>query len=116
MAGDVFSIPMVRGGIVAGVDLNNIDLSNLDLSALDRVALWYGGLPSSVQTALTLVVGAVVAYAAFKIVAKIVKGIITSVIVAILAFLLTTVPGNMILSHAYDRVEQQVTASLSQSH
>nr|WP_236029580.1 hypothetical protein [Bifidobacterium miconisargentati] len=95
--------------------MNNIDLSNLDLSALDRAALWYGGLPSSAQTALTLAVGAVVAYVAFKIVAKIIKGVITSVIVAVLAFLLTTVPGNMILSHAYDRVEQQVTTSLSQS-
>ena len=95
------------------IDLNNIDLTNLDLSALDRIAVWYGGLPASVQTALTVVVGAVVAYVAFKIVAKIIKGIVVSAIVAILAFLLTTVPGNMILHQAYDRVEQQVATSLN---
>ncbi|QTB91082.1 hypothetical protein BSD967_01115 [Bifidobacterium saguini] len=100
---------------IAGVDLNNVDLSNLDLSVLDRIAVWYGGLPSSVQTGVTIVVGAVVAYVVFKIVAKIIKGLIISIIAAVLAFLLTTVPGNMILSNAYDRVEQQVSTSLSQS-
>ncbi|KAB7788491.1 hypothetical protein [Bifidobacterium cebidarum] len=101
--------------IVSGVDLNNVDLSNLDLSALDRVAVWYGGLPSTLQTGITIVVGAAVAYVVFKIVAKIIKGLVMSIIAAVLAFLLTTVPGNMILSNAYDRVEQQVSTSLSQS-
>lgn len=70
-------------------------------------------MPSTAQTALTFVVGAVVAYIAFKIVAKIIKGIVMSVIAAILAFLLTTVPGNLLLSQAYNNVEQRITTSLS---
>ena len=96
------------------IDLNNIDLTNLDLSVLDRIAVWYGGLPGVAQTALSVVVGAVVAYVVFKIVIKIIKGIVVSLIIAALAFLLTTVPGNMILHQAYDRVEQQVATSLSE--
>ncbi|MBT1163588.1 hypothetical protein [Bifidobacterium felsineum] len=109
------SVAGAVNAIVSGVDLNNVDLSNLDLSVLDRIAVWYGGLPSTVQTGVTIVVGAIVAYVVFKIVAKIIKGLVMSIIAAVLAFLLTTVPGNMILSNAYDRVEQQVSTSLSQS-
>ncbi|WP_169240621.1 hypothetical protein [Bifidobacterium olomucense] len=109
------TIDTARGGNMTDIDLTNIDVTNLDLSALDRVAVWYGNLPDAAQKALSIVIGAVVAYVVFKIVAKIIKGIVISAIAAILAFLLATVPGNMILSNAYDRVEQQVTASLSQA-
>lgn len=94
------------------IDLSNVDLSNIDLSIFDRFALWYAGLPSAVQTLLTVAVGAAVAYVVFRIVIKIIKGVIASVIAAIIAFLLMTVPGNMLLSQTVDRVEQRITTSL----
>ncbi|MBT1181888.1 hypothetical protein JS531_07970 [Bifidobacterium sp. CP2] len=93
-------------GIIA-----DIDWSNVDLSTLERVAVWYEGLPDAAKTVLTVAVGAVVAVIVFKIVAKIVKGVLVSVIAAVLTFLIATVPGNMILSQTYDRIEQQVTSS-----
>ncbi|MBT1173279.1 hypothetical protein JS528_07935 [Bifidobacterium sp. MA2] len=95
------------------IDLNNINLDNLDLSAIDRFVIWYGTLPDSVRTGVSIAVGAMIGYVVFRIVAKIIKGVLKAVIAAILAFLITTVPGNMILSNAYDRVEQQITTSLN---
>ena len=37
---------------------------------------------------------------------------IMAVIAAILAFLISTVPGNLLLSSAFDRVQQEVTTHL----
>lgn len=48
----------------------------------------------------------------FKIVARLVKGLVTAVIAAILAFLISTVPGNLLLSSAFDRIQQEVTTHL----
>ena len=56
-------------------------------SGFDQFVLWYGNLPQLAQTAITVVVGAIVAYLVFKIVAHLVKGLVTAVIAAILAFL-----------------------------
>ncbi|PWG60271.1 hypothetical protein [Bifidobacterium catulorum] len=80
-------------------------------SAINNIITWYGQLPGTAQTVLTIVVGGVVAYAVFKIAIRVISGLLVSVIVAALAFLLTTVPGNMLLSQAYDRIEQQVNGS-----
>ncbi|MCH9275523.1 hypothetical protein JS533_004425 [Bifidobacterium amazonense] len=95
------------------LDLSNVDLSKLDLSFIDRIVLWYGTLPDSVRTLITVAVGGAVAYVVFRIVIKIIKGMIGAAVAAVLAFLLTTVPGNMLLSQAFDRVEQQISTSLS---
>lgn len=67
---------------------------------------------AAAQTAITVVVGAIVAYLVFKIVAHLVKGLVTAVIAAILAFLISTVPGNLLLSSAFDRIQQEVTTHL----
>ena len=75
--------------------------------AVDQIVLWYGGLPSAAQMALTVAVGVLLAWAAFKIVMRVIKGLVASVIAAILVFLLTTMPGNMLLAQAFDRLEQQ---------
>ena len=42
-------------------------------SGFDQFVLWYGNLPQLAQTAITVVVGAIVAYLVFKIVAHLVK-------------------------------------------
>ena len=73
-------------------------------SGFDQFVLWYGNLPQLAQTAITVVVGAIVAY--------LVKGLVTAVIAAILAFLISTVPGNLLLSSAFDRIQQEVTTHL----
>ena len=89
-------------------------LSKLDLSAFDRIAVWYGMLPAAAKSVITIAVGAVLAYVAFKVVTRIVKTVLHAVIAAVLAFLIGTVPGNLILSRTFDRVEQQVGPSISQ--
>ena len=73
-------------------------------SGFDQFVLWYGNLPQLAQTAITVVVGAIVAH--------LVKGLVTAVIAAILAFLISTVPGNLLLSSAFDRIQQEVTTHL----
>ena len=83
-------------------------------STIDQIILWYGQLPSAMQTVVTVVVGAAVAYVAFRIVIRLIAGIVGGIVAAALAFLLTTLPGNMLMSQAYDRIEQQVSSSLSQ--
>ena len=52
-------------------------------SGFDQFVLWYGNLPQLAQTAITVVVGAIVSYLVFKIVARLVKGLVTAVIAAI---------------------------------
>ena len=64
-------------------------------SGFDQFVLWYGNLPQLAQTAITVVVGAIVSYLVFKIVARLVKGLVTAVIAAIL-----------------DRIQQEVTTHL----
>ncbi|MBW3087204.1 hypothetical protein KIH77_00395 [Bifidobacterium sp. 82T24] len=80
-------------------------------SVVNNLVVWYGQLPGAAQTVLTVVIGGVVAYAVFKIAIRVISGLLVSVIVAALAFMLTTVPGNMLLSQAYDRIEQEVSNS-----
>ena len=77
----------------------------------DQIVLWYGGLPGPAQTAVTVVVGAVVAYLAFKIAVQIAKRVVSAVITAVIVFLLTTVPGHAIMTSAYERIQQQVSNS-----
>lgn len=80
---------------------------------IDQIVLWYGGLSGPAQTAVTVVVGAVVAYLAFKIVVAVAKRLVSAVITAVIVFLLTTVPGHMMLTNAYEQIRQQVPASLN---
>ena len=40
------------------------------------------------------------------------RSLVTAVIAAILAFLISTVPGNLLLSSAFDRIQQEVTTHL----
>lgn len=80
---------------------------------IDKVVLWYGGLPGPAQTAITVVVGAVLAYFAFKIAVRIVKRVVSAVITAVVVFLLTTVPGHMILTNAYEQLKDRVPSTLN---
>lgn len=80
---------------------------------IDQVVLWYGGLPGPAQMAVTAVVGAVLAYLAFKIAVAFAKRLVSAIITAIIVFLLTTVPGHMMLTNAYEQVRQQVPTSLN---
>ncbi|NEG95667.1 hypothetical protein CS006_09115 [Bifidobacterium primatium] len=80
-------------------------------SSINDIILWYGQLPDTARTLVTVVVGAIVAYVVFKIVVRLLSGLLAAAIAAALAFLLTTVPGNMLLSQAYDRIEQEVSNS-----
>ncbi|OZG57952.1 hypothetical protein BTIS_1193 [Bifidobacterium tissieri] len=83
-------------------------------STIDQILLWYGDLPSGVQTGITVVVGAVVAMIVFKIVIRFLTGILTAVIAAALSFLLTTVPGHALLQTGVDQVKQRVDTSISE--
>ncbi|KAB8292797.1 hypothetical protein [Bifidobacterium avesanii] len=84
------------------------------LSGFDQIVVWYGTLPGAAKSAITLVVGAVLAYVAFKVVIRIVKTVLHAVIAAVLAFLIGTVPGNLILNQAYGRLEERFGATISQ--
>ena len=53
-------------------------------SGFDQFVLWYGNLPQLAQTVITVVVGAMI----------------------------STVPGNLLLSSAFDRIQQEVTTHL----
>lgn len=82
-------------------------------STIDQILLGYGSLPQFVQTGITVVVGVIVAAVVFKIVIRFITGIITAVIAAALSFLLTTVPGHMLLQAGVEQVQQHVTSSLT---
>ena len=98
-------------GMVVGMQET---LSNIDLSNFDRLAVWYGTLPGAVRTAITVAVGAVLAYVAFKVVIRIARTVLSAVIAAVLAFLIGTVPGNVLLGQAVDRLEERAGATISQ--
>lgn len=89
-------------------------LSNLDLSAFDRLAVWYGALPDAAKGVITVAVGAVLAYVVFKIAVRVVKTLLSAVIAAVLAFLIGTVPGNLLLGQAVNRIEERAGATISQ--
>ncbi|OXM99637.1 hypothetical protein [Bifidobacterium vansinderenii] len=82
-------------------------------STIDQILLWYGSLPQIVQTGVTVVVGVIVAVVVFKIVIRFITGLLTAIIAAALSFLLTTVPGHMLLQSGVEQVQQHVTTSLS---
>lgn len=79
---------------------------------MDSFVAWYGTLPAWGQLGLNAFVGAIIAAIVFAIVMKLVKKIITRIIVTALAFLLTTVPGNLIMQNAVTHLENQVGTHL----
>lgn len=89
-------------------------LSNLKLSTIDQIVVWYGMLPAATKTVISCVVGAVLAYIAFKIVIKIVKTVVHATVAAVGAFLAGTVPGNLIMAQAFTHVQEQFGPALNQ--
>lgn len=77
----------------------------------DSVVAWYGMLPVGARGAVTLAVGLLVAWIAFRVAVGLVKGLVRSIVAAVLAFLLATVPGNMILHDAYARLREKASMS-----
>lgn len=75
------------------------------------LSVQYMSLPVSVRAALTIILGLIVAYLVFKLVLHVVEGVVRAVVAAVLVFLLTTVPGNMLLARAYDQVQKTVSTS-----
>lgn len=73
---------------------------------IDATVLWYQAMPAAGRGLVTLAVGLAAAWLAFRIAARIVKGAVRCAIAAVLAFLLTTVPGNMLMTWAWERVVQ----------
>lgn len=73
----------------------------------DSVVAWYGSLPVGARGAVTLAVGLLVAWIAFRLV----KGLVRSIAAAVLAFLLATVPGNLILHDAYAQLRERASMS-----
>lgn len=78
---------------------------------IDMLAAWYFSLPAVGQAGITLVAGLTVAWAAFRIIFKLAKGVIRAIVAAVLAFLLATVPGNLILHDAYTRLRENADIS-----
>lgn len=77
----------------------------------DSVAAWYGSLPVGARGAVTLAVGLLVAWIAFRVAVGLAKGLVRSVVAAVLAFLLATVPGNLILHDAYSQLQEKASMS-----
>lgn len=123
-ASDVFTIPalpwFLHDACYGEVDQasrtsrRQSDTGDMDMNGIiDQVVLWYGGLPGPAQMAVTAVVGAALAYLAFKIAVAFAKRLVSAIVTAIIVFLLTTVPGHMMLTNAYEQVRQQVPTSLN---
>ena len=77
----------------------------------DSVVAWYGSLPVGARGAVTLAVGLLVAWIAFRGAVRVVKGLVRSIVSAVLAFLLATVPGNLILHDAYSQLQEKASMS-----
>ena len=75
------------------------------------VVAWYGMLPVGARGAVTLAVGLLVSWIAFRVAVRLVKGLVRSVVAAVLAFLLATVPGNLILHDAYAQLREKASMS-----
>lgn len=73
----------------------------------DSVVAWYGMLPVGARGAVTLAVGLLVAWIAFRVAVGLAKGLVRSIVAAVLAFLLATVPGNLILHDAYSQLQER---------
>lgn len=77
----------------------------------DSVVAWYGSLPVGARGAVTLAVGLLVAWIAFRVAVRVAKGLVRSIAAAVLAFLLATVPGNLILHDAYAQLRERASMS-----
>lgn len=77
----------------------------------DSVVVWYGMLPVGARGVVTLAVGLLVAWIAFRVAVRVVRGLVRSAAAAVLAFLLATVPGNLILHDAYAQLRERASMS-----
>lgn len=74
--------------------------------------VWYASLPVWGRGPVTLAVGALAAWVAFRLAVRLVKGVVRAMVAALLAFLLATVPGNLLMHAAYDAVGEAVSTGV----
>ena len=73
---------------------------------MSGLILWYQSLPETGRALVTLAVGLTAAWLAFRLAARLVRGTLRCALAAAVAFLLATVPGNMLIAWAWERIVQ----------
>ena len=73
---------------------------------MSGLLLWYQSLPETGRALVTLAVGLTAAWFAFRLAARLVRGTLRCALAAAVAFLLATVPGNMLIAWAWEQVVQ----------